>query len=69
MKSMICKQREDINYIYNYKYQNKQSNEIPFGNIHTGNLNEQIKVFKIFEENMKIRNRYNEKSRKKSPIF
>ena len=44
---IICKQREDMNHIYNYKYQNKHSNKIPFGKIHTGNLNEQIKVFKI----------------------
>ena len=50
---MICKQREDMNHIYNYKYQNKESNKIPFGKIYTGNLNEQIKVFRIFEENFK----------------
>ena len=62
---MICKQREDMNHIYNYKYQNKESNKIPFGKIYTGNLNEQIKVFRIFEENLKKRNQYNEKNRHK----
>ena len=64
---MICKQKEDMNHIYNYKYQKKESNKIPFGKIHTGNLNEQIKVFRIFEENLKKRNQYKEKNRHKSP--
>ena len=64
---VICKQKEDMNHIYNYQYQNKQSNEIPFEKIYTGNLIEQIKVFKKFEENLKIRNEYKEQDRKKSP--
>ena len=64
---VICKQKEDMNHIYNYQYQNKQSNEIPFEKIYTGNLIEQMKVFKKFEENLKIRNEYKEQDRKKSP--
>ena len=64
---VICKQKEDMNHIYNYQYQNKQSNEIPFEKIYTGNLIEQIKVFKRFEENLKIRNEYKEQSRQKFP--
>ena len=60
---MFCKTKEDMNHIYSCKYLNKKKNEIPYERIFNGSLSEQLKILKIFEQNMKIRNEENYKNK------
>ena len=53
---LMCNKNEDMSHIYSCKFWNKRENELPFEKIYNGNLNEQVKVFRKFEHNMKIRN-------------
>ena len=60
---IICKTNEDMSHIYSCKFWNKRENELPFEKIYNGNLNEQVKVFRKFEQNMKTRNDEIEKNK------
>ena len=51
-----CQKNENSEHIYSCKFLNKQENEIPYERIYNGNITEQIKVMKIFEQNMETRN-------------
>ena len=51
-----CNENEDMTHIYICKYLNKNTKEISYEKIYEGNIFQQIKVFRIFQENMKIRN-------------
>ena len=50
-----CNMKEDMEHIYNCKYLNKQQNEISYGKLYTGNINEQNQILRIFENNMNER--------------
>ena len=50
-----CNMKEDMEHIYNCQYLNKQQNEISFGKVYTGNINEQNQILRIFEKNMNER--------------
>ena len=52
----MCNTNGNMCHIYSCKFWNKRENELPFEKIYNGNLNEQVKVFRKFEHNMKIRN-------------
>ena len=54
-----------MEHIYSCKNLNKQENEIPYERIYNGNTTEQMKVMKIFEQNMATRNEI--KKNKQSP--
>ena len=51
-----CEENEDMTHIYDCKYLNKKTKEISFDKIFKGNLFQQIKIFRIFQENLRRRN-------------
>ena len=55
-KCVVCEEREKMSHIYECKYLNTRTKEISFEKIYTGNIFQQIKVLRIFQENMKRRN-------------
>ena len=55
----ICKEKEDIQHIYNCKILNKNELKIEFEEIFNENLAKQKMIMKRFEENMKTRNENN----------
>ena len=55
-KCIKCEENEDMTHIYDCKYLNKKTKEISFDKIFKGNLFQQIKAFRIFQENMRRRN-------------
>ena len=46
-----CQKNENMEHVYSCKFLNKQENEIPYERIHNGNITEQMKVMKNFEQN------------------
>ena len=66
-KCVKCEENEDMTHIYDCKYLNKNTKEISFEKIFEGNLFQQIRVFRIFQENMRIRNEEKIKIVKQSP--
>ena len=42
-------------HVYTCKHLNVEETNVPYKNIHTGNLREIVEVFRRFEENMRIR--------------
>ena len=44
-----------MNHIYECKFLNPKKKEISYEKIYTGNLFQQLKIFRIFQENMKTR--------------
>ena len=48
----MCKTKKDMEHIYNCKYLNVEQNNIKFEQIYKGNLNQQIQIWKKFEENL-----------------
>ena len=66
-KCVKCNENEDMTHIYNCKYLNMNIKEISFDKIYEGNLFQQIKVFRIFQENMSIRNQEKMNIIKQSP--
>ena len=55
----ICKEKEDLQHIYNCKILNKDELKIEFEEIFNENLAKQKMIMKRFEENMKTRNENN----------
>ena len=60
-------QNEDMTHIYDCIYLNKNTKEISYEKIYEGNLFQQIKVFRIFQANMRIRNEEKKNITKQSP--
>ena len=54
-KCIMCGKNEDMNHVYQCEYLNEQKTEIEYEKIFNGNLVEQTKVFRIFDQNMKKR--------------
>ena len=59
----LCGKHEDNQHIYNCELLGTHEQKIPYENIHTGNIEQKIKVFKIFEQNLEER----EKLKSESP--
>ena len=55
-KCIKCEENEDMTHIYDCKCLSKKTKEISFDKIFKGNLFQQIKAFRIFQENMRRRN-------------
>ena len=55
----ICKEKEDLQHIYNCKILNKDELKIEFEEIFNENLAKQKMIMKRFKENMKTRNENN----------
>ena len=53
----ICGTKENMSHIYSCQYLNEKKESQPYGNVHNGKLNEQIEIFRRFENNMKERNK------------
>ena len=53
----IMSKNEDMSHIYQCEYLNEQESKIKYEKIFNGNLIEQTTVFRIFEQNMKKRNK------------
>ena len=47
---IIWQKNENMEHVYSCKFLNKQENEIPYERIYNGNITEQMKVMKIFEQ-------------------
>ena len=47
-----CNQKEDMKHIYECEIYNEEKFELPYEKIYNGNINEQIAVFKKFEQNI-----------------
>ena len=62
-----CNENEDMTHIYDCIYLNKNTKEISYEKIYEGNLFQQIKVFRIFQANMRIRNEEKKNIAKQSP--
>ena len=56
-RCIMCGKNEDMSHIYQCEYLNEQQLKIEYEKIFNGNLIEQTKVFRIFEQNMKRRNK------------
>ena len=56
-KTCICKQEENMKHIYNCEVLNSETHKLPFEKIFSGNMNEQIEVFKRFDKNFETRNK------------
>ena len=69
IEECFCGSKETTSHIYNWEALNGEKSDTSNENIHTGNLNEQTKVFRRFEINMKSRNpiRLMRDEKKKSP--
>ena len=52
----ICGKQENMNHIYNCENLNKEEITIQYENIYNGNIHNQRKVLKRFENNLKARN-------------
>ena len=52
----FCGVKETMSHIYTCEFLNDEKSDNAYENIHTGNLSEQIEVFKRFEINIKRRN-------------
>ena len=50
-----CNQKEDMKHIYECEIYNEEKFELPYEKIYNGNINEQIAVFKKFEQNLQKR--------------
>ena len=48
----FCGNEETMNHIYSCKILNKEEETIPYNKIFTGNIGEQVSVFKRFQNNM-----------------
>ena len=57
-----CETKEDMEHIFNCEYWNQQENNVLYEKIYIGNLNEQIKILRIFEQNMEKRNEERKKN-------
>ena len=56
IKTCLCGQEEDMEHIYLCEILNKEKEQlIPYKQIFNGNISEQITIFKIFQKNMKER--------------
>ena len=54
----LCGKKEDMKHIYNCEIWNETKNEkIPYNNIYNGNIKKQIRILKIFEQNLEKRNK------------
>ena len=53
----ICGTKENMSHIYSCQYLNEKKESQPYGNVQNGKLNEQIEIFRRFENNMKERNK------------
>ena len=53
----VCGEEETMEHIYSCKLLNKEKYQLSFNLIFTGNIGEQITIFKIFQNNMKERER------------
>ena len=52
----FCSQKEDMKHVYNCELLNEgRKPNIEYERIFTGNISEQIEVFRIFEQNMERR--------------
>ena len=51
----FCGADEYMLHVYTCKHLNVEETNVPYENIHTGNLREIVEVFRRFEENMRIR--------------
>ena len=51
----LCGEKETLEHIYSCKLLNKEEHQLSFNLIFTGNIGEQITIFKIFQNNMKER--------------
>ena len=54
-ESCFCGADENMLHVYTCKHLNVEETNVPYENIHTGNLREIVEVFRRFEENMRIR--------------
>ena len=60
----FCGEIETMNHIYSCKLLNKEEEILPYEKIYTGNIGEQVTVYKRFQKNMK--NRENIKTKTKT---
>ena len=49
----ICGTKKNMSHIYSCQYLNEKKESQPYQNVHNGKLNEQIEIFRRFENNMK----------------
>ena len=54
-ESCFCGADENMLHVYTCKHLNVEETNVPYENIHTGNLKEIVEVFRRFEENMRMR--------------
>ena len=59
---MQCGMREDMEHIYQCEIYNDEQVNIPYKQIYNGSINEQITVFRKFEENLQKRQQLKRKT-------
>ena len=66
----ICNTEEDMKHIYDDDCnQNKEENKLSYEEIYTGNLYQQIDIFRIFMKNLKERENRRMKINPRDPYF
>ena len=67
----VCGDRESMPHLYNCEKLNKQttkSDHVSYNKIYNGHINEKIKVYKKFEENLKVRENIMKTDEEKSKL-